>query len=163
MPMTKIQKETYDVVMAYVKEHRKYPSCTKLAKMLGVGLECARMRMKVLAKNGHIPFIKQDFGQVSKTVISFTKLPTMNPSIQKDFTSLFGMENIFCIDMKGDDYLEFGIHDGDSLVIRRQIRAKDTCIGAIVKDGAVTLKRLSKDSDIQITGVLVGLIRKYEI
>lgn len=85
----------------------------------------------------------------------------------------------FSVFIKGDSMIDAGIFDGDLAIIEQQQSPNNNDIVAALIDGAVTLKRLvkknnqfvlkaenSKYSDIipkqelQIMGVLVGIIRK---
>ncbi len=96
--------------------------------------------------------------------------------------SLLGSGEHFALEVDGDSMIDAGIHDGDMVIIRRSEQAEN---GAIVvarlEDSEVTLKRLRRRGNsialepanaayktrifgpdqIEVQGLLVGLIRKY--
>lgn len=97
-----------------------------------------------------------------------------------DFESLLDDDDHFCLKVRGDSMVEDHIADGDFAVIRRQPTARDGEIVAALVDGSdATLKRFYKErgrfrlqpansrmnpiysTDVQILGVLVGVIREY--
>lgn len=97
-----------------------------------------------------------------------------------DFAPLFKEEDHFCLKVKGDSMIDDQIADGDFAVIRRQRTARDGDIVAALVDGSdATLKRFYKEKnrfrlqpansrmkpiysdDVEVLGVLVGVIRKY--
>lgn len=97
-----------------------------------------------------------------------------------DFAPLFDDSQQFCLKVKGDSMIEAHIADGDYVVIRRQTTARDgDIVVALVEGQDATLKRFFKErgrfrlepanatmqpiyaSDVEILGVLVGVIRKY--
>jgi len=85
------------------------------------------------------------------------------------------------IRVKGDSMLDAGIHDGDLAVVERKTEATQGDIVVAVVDDQFTLKTLARDKDgyhllpanpnypvirpngkLEIFGVLVGLVRKYQ-
>lgn len=97
-----------------------------------------------------------------------------------DFAPLFDDEDQFCLRVKGDSMIEDHIADGDYAIIRKQSTARDGEIVAALVDGSeATLKRFYREQgrirlqpanatmspiyadDVQILGVLVGVIRQY--
>ncbi len=96
--------------------------------------------------------------------------------------SLLGSGEHFALEVDGDSMIDAGIHDGDTVIIKRSENAEN---GAIVvarlEDSEVTLKRLRRKGNsialepanaayktrifgpdqIEVQGTLVGLIRKY--
>ena len=94
---------------------------------------------------------------------------------------LFQESSLFILRINGDSMRDVGILDGDLAVIQEQQVVESGQIAAIIIDGEATLKRLQKftnklvlhaenknfkdiivtpDQDIQISGKMVGLIRK---
>ncbi|MCH3908530.1 MAG: translesion error-prone DNA polymerase V autoproteolytic subunit [Sphaerochaeta sp.] len=88
-----------------------------------------------------------------------------------------------CVRCSGDSMNGAHIIDGDILVVDRQIRAKDGDIVLAVYDGAFVIKRLRlrggmavlhaenpayrdipilREEELSISGVVVGVVRKYE-
>ncbi|QDU37921.1 LexA repressor [Maioricimonas rarisocia] len=97
-----------------------------------------------------------------------------------DFATLFEDDDQFCLRVKGDSMIEDHIADGDYAIIRKQPTARDGEIVAALVDGSeATLKRFYREQgrfrlqpangsmgpiysdDVQILGVLVGVIRQY--
>jgi len=97
-----------------------------------------------------------------------------------DFESLLDDDDHFCLKVRGDSMIEDHIADGDFAVIRRQPTARDGEIVAALVDGSdATLKRFYKErgrfrlqpansrmnpiysTEVEILGVLVGVIREY--
>lgn len=97
-----------------------------------------------------------------------------------DFATLFDDSSQYCLKVKGDSMVEAHIADGDYAVIRRQTTARDgDIVVALVNGEEATLKRFFREKgrfrlepsnatmqpiyaqDVEILGVLVGVIRKY--
>jgi len=97
-----------------------------------------------------------------------------------DFANLFDDSNQFCLQVKGDSMIEDHIADGDYAVIRRQTTARDgEIVVALVNGEDATLKRFYREKgrfrlepanssmqpiyaeDVEVLGVLVGVIRHY--
>lgn len=97
-----------------------------------------------------------------------------------DFAPLFDDSSQFCLKVKGESMIDDHIADGDYAVIRRQTTARDGDIVVALVDGQdATLKRFYKErgrfrlepanasmqpiysNDVEVLGVLVGVIRQY--
>lgn len=97
-----------------------------------------------------------------------------------DFASLFDPEDHFCLRVKGNSMIEDQIADGDYVVVRRQPTCHDGEIAvALVEGQDATLKRFYRErnrirlepanssmkpiysEDVQVLGVVVGVIRRY--
>ncbi len=95
---------------------------------------------------------------------------------------LLGFGEHFALEVRGDSMIEAGIHDGDSVIIRRCEQAENgDIVVALVEHEEATLKRLRKKAgqieleaanpsfptrvfgpdQVDIQGRLVGLIRRY--
>jgi repressor LexA len=95
---------------------------------------------------------------------------------------LLGSGEHYALEVKGDSMIEAGIHDGDTVIIRRCHTADNgDIVVALVEKEEATLKRLRKKGStialeaanptyetrifrpdqVDIQGRLVGLIRKY--
>lgn len=95
---------------------------------------------------------------------------------------LLGFGEHFALEVRGDSMIEAGIHDGDTVIIRRCEQAENgDIVVALVDHEEATLKRLRKRSgqieleaanpsfptrvfgpdQVDIQGRLVGLIRRY--
>ncbi len=92
-----------------------------------------------------------------------------------------GSDKKFALEVTGDSMIEEHIADGDYVIIQRQEQARDGQIAAVQDDdGEVTLKRFYRErnrvrlepanktmkpifrDNVQILGVLVGVVRKYQ-
>ena len=97
-----------------------------------------------------------------------------------DFGSLLDDADHFCLKVRGDSMIEDFIADGDFAVLHRQPTARDGEIVAALVDGTdATLKRFYRErgrfrlqpanermnpiycTEVEILGVLVGVIRQY--
>ena len=88
----------------------------------------------------------------------------------------------YALEIEGDSMIDAGIHDGDTVIIRRSDTADNgSIVVALVEDTEVTLKRLRRKGasialepanteyetrifgpdQVKVQGSLVGLIRKY--
>lgn len=96
--------------------------------------------------------------------------------------AMVGQGEFYCLEVEGDSMVEAGIHDGDTVVIRRSENADNgKIVVALVEGSEVTLKRLRRRNNsvalepanaayetrifgpdqVQIQGQLVGLMRNY--
>jgi len=97
-----------------------------------------------------------------------------------DFSPLFNTEDHFCLRVKGDSMVDDQIAEGDYVVVRKQKTCRNGDIAVALVDGEeATLKRFYKEAnrirlepansrlkpiysnDVQVLGVVVGVIRKY--
>ena len=97
-----------------------------------------------------------------------------------DFSPLFNTEDHFCLRVKGDSMIDDQIAEGDFVVVRKQKTCKNGEIAVALVDGdEATLKRFFKEgrrirlepanskmkpiysNNVQVMGVVVGVIRKY--
>jgi repressor LexA len=97
--------------------------------------------------------------------------------------SLLRAGDCFALRVRGDSMIEDGIHDGDIILVKRQPTAENgQTVVAIVDNDEATVKRFHRRgntvelrpanaamkpmkfeaSRIQIRGVLIGLLRKYQ-
>ena len=100
--------------------------------------------------------------------------------LQFKIASLFDSEDHFCLRVKGDSMIEDQIADRDFVVVRKQDECKDGEIVVALVDGQdATLKRVYRESDrirlepanssmepiyasdVNVLGVVVGVVRKY--
>lgn len=97
-----------------------------------------------------------------------------------DFAELFEQGDHFCLKVRGESMIEAHIADGDFAIIRKQPTAREGEIIAALVDGEeatlkyfyqeegryrlepanVTMQPIFSD-DVQVLGVLVGVIRRY--
>ena len=97
-----------------------------------------------------------------------------------DFADLFESEDHMCLRVRGDSMIEDHIAEGDYVVVHRQPTCRDGDIVVAQVDGdEATLKRFYKEKnrirlqpanssmkpiyarDVQLAGVVVGVIRQY--
>lgn len=97
-----------------------------------------------------------------------------------DFSSLFGSDNQFCLKVTGNSMIEAQIADGDYVVVKKQKTCREgDIVVALVNGEEATLKRFYKEhnrirlepanssmqpiysSDVQVLGVVTGVIRRY--
>ena len=100
-----------------------------------------------------------------------------------DFAALFSGDDHFCLKVKGESMVEDGIHDGDLIIVeRRQTAETGQTVVALIDGNEATVKRFHRqqggkirlepanssmepmifpEEDVQIQGVLIGLLRKY--
>jgi repressor LexA len=95
---------------------------------------------------------------------------------------MIGKGDHYALKIEGDSMIDAGIHDGDTVIIRRSDTADNgSIVVALVEDTEVTLKRLRRKGasialepantkyetrifgpdQVKVQGSLVGLIRKY--
>lgn len=96
--------------------------------------------------------------------------------------ALLGSGEHYALEVAGDSMIEAGIHDGDTVLIRRgEVAENGQIIVALVDDNEVTLKRLRRRGNsialepcnarlkpqifsadrVKVQGKLVGLLRRY--
>ena len=96
--------------------------------------------------------------------------------------NMIGKGEHYALKIEGDSMIDAGIHDGDTVIIRRSDTADNgSIVVALVEDTEVTLKRLRRKGasialepanteyetrifgpdQVKVQGSLVGLIRKY--
>lgn len=107
-------------------------------------------------------------------------VPPPAEETQIDFSSLFDSGDNFCLKVKGSSMIEAQIQEGDYVIVKKQ----DTCqqgeiVVALVDQQEATLKRFYQEADrirlepanstmspiysndVQILGVVKGVIRKF--
>ena len=95
--------------------------------------------------------------------------------------SMLGAGERYALRVRGDSMIEDGIHDGDVVIVRRAQRADPGETVVAIVDGEATLKRFhparghvelrpsnaalrpirARADQVEIRGVLVGLLRRY--
>jgi len=112
--------------------------------------------------------------------------PTLEAEVQNDsldIKAMFGGDDLFLLKVRGESMIESQIADGDYVVIRKREEADNGEKVVAMVDRAMTLKKFFRRKDqirlepcnstmepilvdparqnVQILGVLVGVIRKY--
>jgi repressor LexA len=99
---------------------------------------------------------------------------------QIDFSGMFGNDSQFCLKVAGNSMIEAQIADGDYVVVKKQRTCRDgDIVVALVNGEDATLKRFYKEggrirlepanstmkpiysSDVQVLGIVTGVIRQY--
>ncbi|MDA1090011.1 MAG: transcriptional repressor LexA [Proteobacteria bacterium] len=96
--------------------------------------------------------------------------------------NMIGKGDHYALEIDGDSMIDAGIHDGDTVIIRRSDTAENgSIVVALIEDTEVTLKRLRRKGasialepantayetrifgpdQVKVQGCLVGLFRKY--
>jgi repressor LexA len=146
-------------------------------------------RKKLITREEHMsraiqltsqPQLKRTSLPLAGTIAAGSPVLAVEDMDRKDFAGLFKDEDHFCLKVKGESMIGEHIAEGDFAVIRRQKSARDGDIVAALVDGSdATLKRFYKEkgrfrlepansrmkpiysTDVEIIGVLVGVIRQY--
>lgn len=92
-------------------------------------------------------------------------------------TNMFGSDDLFMLNVKGDSMIKIGMFDGDKIIVRKQETAENGEIVVALVDDSATVKRFYKKGDkyilhpendamedfvfdnVTILGKVVGLIR----
>ncbi len=118
--------------------------------------------------------------QLSGQIAAGSPLLAEEQDERVDFGPLFDTEGHFCLRVKGDSMIEDQIADGDYVIVRRQSTCRNGEIAvALIEGEDATLKRFYKESNrirlepanskmkpiysnnVEVLGVVVGVIRKY--
>jgi repressor LexA len=146
-------------------------------------------RKKLITREEHMsraiqltsqPQLKRTSLPLAGTIAAGSPVLAVEDMDRKDFAGLFKDEDHFCLKVKGESMIGEHIAEGDFAVIKRQKTARDGDIVAALVDGSdATLKRFYKEkgrfrlepansrmksiysTDVEIIGVLVGVIRQY--
>jgi repressor LexA len=146
-------------------------------------------RKKLITREEHMsraiqltsqPQLKRTSLPLAGTIAAGSPVLAVEDMDRKDFAGLFKDEDHFCLKVKGESMVGEHIAEGDFAVIKRQKTARDGDIVAALVDGSdATLKRFYKEkgrfrlepansrmkpiysNDVEIIGVLVGVIRQY--
>ena len=212
MALTKKQKEVYEYIKTYfqengysptqkeIKDHFELKSFGSVNRYMKYLLDANLIEQDWNARRGIkiLEFEKEEESNVIEASSSFETLPLLgdvaagNPIEAIESTSDFitipksmisGAKRHYALSVKGDSMIEDGIHDGDTLICRHEVTAKQGQTVIALLDNEATVKRFYKkknqyelhpanerlvpiivepDQHFQIAGVVVGLIRNYE-
>ena len=141
-------------------------------------------RTKNLARTIHLEdpnALKRTMLPLAGTVAAGNPLLAVESTERVDFAELFTERHQqFCLRVTGESMIEDHIADGDFVIIRSQNPARDVdIVAALVDKSEATLKRFYREkdrirlepsnskmkpiyaTDVQILGVLIGVIRTY--
>ena len=94
-------------------------------------------------------------------------------------TNMFGADDLFMLNVKGDSMIKIGMFDGDKIIVRKQETAENGDIVVALVDDSSTVKRFFKKDkkfilhpendnmedfvfdNVTILGKVVGLIRNF--
>ena len=176
----------------YYFKYKKLPSYKEMTVMFGYSSKGApHYVIKQLIEDGLLD--KDENGKlVPKKLLSIPNLGIVKAGyptpadVQNDaldiFEYLLGIDGtIFSLTVKGDSMVEEGIHNGDVVLVNKDLPAKDGNIVVANVDGEWTVKFLEHDDmgkvvlipandeypkiypkeSLEIGGVVVSVIRKY--
>lgn len=192
LPLTQRQKQALDYINKYIQENGFSPSLKDIASFLETeNLSTAQYFVEQLTQKG---YLKKEIGKnrgispvaKNQTVQLLGYIAAGNPiePIENPTTVTLPLDikldqNFphYALKVKGDSMIDMGILDGDTVLIKHQLIARDgDVVVAITEDGA-TLKVLRKNSEgvhlearnkdfpdiypsqLEIRGKFVGLIR----
>lgn len=137
-----------------------------------------KSRNRAIEVNGRSPFM-QGIPVVGKVAAGTPITATENIEDTLSFSqNLFGdQDELFILNVQGESMINAGIFDGDKIVVHKQENAENGQIAVAMIDGEATVKRFYKENgrirlqpendfmepiivkDVQILGVMVGLVR----
>jgi repressor LexA len=116
---------------------------------------------------------------IAGRIAAGSPLEAIEDSQQLDLEDLFASPDSFVLEVAGDSMIEDQIADGDYVVCERRNTARNgETVVALLPDGEATLKRLYREKghvrlqpananyepiivdDVQIQGIVIGIIRK---
>ena len=188
--------EVYRYVNQFMKERGVCPTTQQIGDTLGMAKSTVSKYMNRLIDDGLI----EKYGRY-QTIISdnvdlpdnFVMMPVVGsiscgqPILAIEEVeeyipidvSMLGYGEYFGLIARGDSMIDAGIHDGDTVYIRKQNSAMDGEIVVALIDDSVTLKRFFKEAtrirlhpenpefkpiysqDVQILGILSNILRSY--
>ena len=191
-PLTKRQKETLDFISSFLRVNSYSPSLKEITRFLKTkNLSTAQYFVEELAKKGYLKKeAKKTRGIIPTTKAQNVPLlgiiaagkpiePLENPeqiTVPKDI-HLDSRYPYYALKVTGDSMMDMGILDGDIVLIRHQLTAKDKDVVIAFTENGATLKvfRKSKGSiylepknkdyppiypkQLEIRGKFCGLIR----
>jgi repressor LexA len=192
LPLTQRQKQALDYITKYIQENGYSPALKDVAGFLGTeNLSTAQYFIEQLSQKGYLkretyknrgisPISQSQTVQLLGYIAAGNPIePIENPltvSLPKDL-QLDQKYPHYALKVKGDSMMDMGILDGDTVLIRHQLIAKDgDVVVAITEKGAtlkvyrkkgqeVYLEAKNKDysniypEQLEIRGKFVGLIR----
>ncbi|MDA0834614.1 MAG: transcriptional repressor LexA [Planctomycetota bacterium] len=193
--LTKRQQDIYEFVKEKIVNRGYGPTIREIGLKFDIrspnGVMC---HLKALEKKGLItrepnmsraiqltePPVKRTSLLLAGQVAAGSPVLAVQQDERVDFGDLFGEEDHFCLQVKGESMIDDSISDGDFVIIHRQSTAKNGDIVVAIVDGAeTTLKRYYKESsrirlesankkvqpmyssNVQVMGKVQGVIRRY--
>jgi repressor LexA len=193
---TPTQYKIYQFVTQFMQERGFAPSLNEIALGIGISprsLSLVSRYLRVLEQDGLLSMGKTGYRKIQLKSPQGLNLPLVgkiaagtpieavarNETI--DFAELFGKEDLYALEVKGDSMIEEGILEGDKVICRRQDTAKENdIVVALIDNENATLKRIHfkpagkitltpananlqpqiyPADRVQVQGIFVGLLR----
>jgi repressor LexA len=193
---TPTQYKIYQFVTQFMQDRGFAPSLNEIALGIGISprsLSLVSRYLRALEQDGLLSISKTGYRKIQLKTPPGLHLPlvgkiaagspieavTRNESI--DFAELFGKEDLYALEVKGDSMIEEGILEGDKVICRRQDTAKENdIVVALIDNENATLKRIHfkpvgkitltpananlqpqiyPSHRVQVQGIFVGLLR----
>ncbi len=160
----KFMKEIEAFVDDYYSQHHKSPSCREIAENTTLQHSAVQRYLTAMNDQGMIQYdgknirtrkIQGNTPRMTSVGIIGT-IPCGPLTVEEEAvegyvdlpTSLFGNGDFFLLHASGDSMINAGIDDGDMILIRKQVDARDgEIIVAYVEGEGNTLKRLYRSED----------------
>ena len=156
-------KEICEYAEQYYLQNGQSPSTTKIAEAVGVSRGTAYKYLVAMNDNGMIEYDGQDIQtpvtkklnkDTSQTAI-VGSVPCGSPQYEEENieeyislpTAIFGKGDFFILRTSGQSMIEAGIDDGDLVVVKKQVEAKEGDIVVALVDNQNTLKRYFRDDE----------------
>ena len=156
-------KEICEYAEQYYLQNGQSPSTTKIAEAVGVSRGTAYKYLVAMNDNGMIEYDGQDIQtpvtkklnkDTSQTAI-VGSVPCGSPQYEEENieeyislpTAIFGKGDFFILRTSGQSMIEAGIDDGDLVVVKKQVEAKEGDIVVVLVDNQNTLKRYFRDDE----------------
>ena len=156
-------KEICEYAEQYYLQNGQSPSTTKIAEAVGVSRGTAYKYLVAMNDNGMIEYDGQDIQtpvtkklnkDTSQTAI-VGSVPCGSPQYEEENieeyislpTAIFGKGDFFILRASGQSMIEAGIDDGDLVVVKKQVEAKEGDIVVALVDNQNTLKRYFRDDE----------------
>lgn len=160
----KFMKEIEAFVDDYYSQHHKSPSCREIAESTTLQRSAVQRYLTAMNDQGMIQYdgknirtrkIQGNTPRMTSVGIIGT-IPCGPLTVEEEAvegyvdlpTSLFGNGDFFLLHASGDSMINAGIDDGDMILIRKQVDARDgEIVVAYVEGEGNTLKRLYRSED----------------
>lgn len=201
--LTKRQKEIFDFIKSEILAKGYPPSVREIGEAVGLkSTSTVHGHLDRLEKKGYIrrdptkprtiEITDNSFTPIRHEMVSIPvlgKVAAGNPILAiEETTDYFPIpldyignanENLFILEVQGESMINAGILDGDLLIVRQEITAKDGDIIVALIDDAATVKTYYKEDDmyrlqpendtmapiytkeLSIIGKVIGLYRRY--
>ena len=175
-PLTKRQREILDYLNEFIQQHGYAPSLEEIGARFGLSsLATVHKHMTNLETKG---FIKRSWNRSRSVEL----LAGPSGSRAVDVPLLGNRRDTYVLRVRGNSMIDEQIRDGDWVVVEdRKTANNGEMVVALLKDSDVTLKTFYRDNgrirlqpanvtmdpiyadpaDVQIQGVVVGVMRRY--